>query len=104
MTASVVCGVDHSRPSRAAARLAAALAGRLGLELVLVHALDAAEQRSAARARLRALRRELGVPDARLRVDVGPAPEQAACEPRWRGAPRAHWPSCRRSRASAARR
>jgi nucleotide-binding universal stress UspA family protein len=71
VAASVVCGVDHSIPSRAAARLAVALAGRLGLELVFVHALEAADQRAAARSRLRALRLELEVPDAHLHVDVG---------------------------------
>lgn len=35
---SIVCGVDHSPGSRAAARFAAALTDRLGARLVLVHA------------------------------------------------------------------
>jgi hypothetical protein len=40
MPAAVVCGVDGSRAARAGARLGAALARRLGLELELAHALD----------------------------------------------------------------
>jgi nucleotide-binding universal stress UspA family protein len=74
----VVCGVDRSVPARAAARLGAALARRLGFELVLVQAVGAAAQRPAALALLRALRRQLDAPRARLHVSVGPAAEQLA--------------------------
>lgn len=37
MTTPIVCGVDRSEQSRAAVKLAAALADRLGLPLLLVH-------------------------------------------------------------------
>jgi len=42
VTRSVVCGIDGSRGSTAAARVAAGLAERLGLRLVLVHVAQAA--------------------------------------------------------------
>jgi len=48
--AAIVCGVDGSAPSRAAARLSAALARRLGLALVLEHALSRAGDRVDAQA------------------------------------------------------
>jgi nucleotide-binding universal stress UspA family protein len=41
MTSSIICGVDHSPNARAAARVAAELAERLGLRLHLVHATPA---------------------------------------------------------------
>jgi nucleotide-binding universal stress UspA family protein len=41
MTPSVVCGVDHSSHARTAAAFAAHFAERLGLRLILVHALPA---------------------------------------------------------------
>jgi len=74
--ARIVCGVDRSIPARAAARLSAALARRLELGLVLEHAVPRADDRPDALAMLEALRRELGVPTARLRADVGPATER----------------------------
>src|SRR5262245_5475742 len=78
MTPAVVCGVDGSPPARAAARLGAALAGRLELGLVLVHALRDAGRRDAAAALLEDLRAELAVPHARLRVDAGPVADRLA--------------------------
>ena len=74
--AAIVCGVDGSAPARAAARLSATLARRLGVELVLEHALPRAGDRVDALTMLEELRRELDVPTARLRVDVGPAAER----------------------------
>lgn len=74
--AAIVCGVDGSAPARAAARLSTALARRLGVELVLEHALPGAGDRVDALTMLEELRRELDVPTARLRVDIGPAPER----------------------------
>jgi nucleotide-binding universal stress UspA family protein len=44
---SVVCGVDGSAPARVAARVAAALAQRLGLRLVAVHVMAPAPERRA---------------------------------------------------------
>lgn len=41
MTASIVCGVDHSSHAREAAGVAAFLAERLGLRLIVVHAAPA---------------------------------------------------------------
>jgi nucleotide-binding universal stress UspA family protein len=41
MTSTVVCGVDRSTHAREATRFAAALAGRLGHRLILVHAVPA---------------------------------------------------------------
>ena len=41
MTASIVCGVDHSSHAREAAGVAAFLAERLGLRLIVVHAVPA---------------------------------------------------------------
>jgi len=76
--ARIVCGVDHSTPARAAARLSAALARRLRLGLVLAHALPRSGDRSAALAMLEELRGELDVPTACLRVEIGPAPERLA--------------------------
>ncbi len=38
MSATIVCGVDHSPGARTAAAIASGLAGRLGLRLLLVHA------------------------------------------------------------------
>ena len=76
--AAIVCGVDRSPPARAAARLSAALARRLGLDLVLAHALPPAGNRSDALTMLDELRRELELPTARLRVDIGPASERLA--------------------------
>jgi nucleotide-binding universal stress UspA family protein len=76
--AAIVCGVDGSPPARAAARLSAALARRLGLDLVLEHALRPTERRSDALTMLDELRRELEMPAAGLRVDVGPAAERLA--------------------------
>jgi nucleotide-binding universal stress UspA family protein len=74
--AAVVCGVDGSAPARAAARLSAAIARRLGLELVLDHALPRAGDRVGAVRMLEELRRDLDVPTVRLRVDVGSAAER----------------------------
>jgi nucleotide-binding universal stress UspA family protein len=71
--AAIVCGFDGSVPARAAARLSAALARRLGLDLVLTHALPPDGHRSDALAMLDELRQELEVPTARLLVDVGRA-------------------------------
>jgi nucleotide-binding universal stress UspA family protein len=72
-SAPIVCGVDHSIAACAAARLSAALARRLGLPLVLVHAASAAAGCDAARSRLTTLRNRLDAQDAIVHVDVGPA-------------------------------
>ena len=74
--AAIVCGVDGSAASRAAARLSAALARRLGLALVFDHALPSAGDRADVLAMLEELRRDLDVPTARLRVDIGRAAER----------------------------
>ena len=71
--APIVCGVDHSIAARAAARVGAALARRLSLPLVLVHAASARSDRDVARSLLTELRSRLDAPDAILHVDVGPA-------------------------------
>jgi nucleotide-binding universal stress UspA family protein len=42
MTGSIICGVDNSVSAREAARVARALAGKLGLHLVFVRAADGA--------------------------------------------------------------
>jgi nucleotide-binding universal stress UspA family protein len=78
VTPSLVCGFDGSVPARAAARLGAALAGRLGLGLVLVHAVDRAGRRSEAMIQLRELQGRLAVPGARLQVELGPPAERLA--------------------------
>jgi nucleotide-binding universal stress UspA family protein len=78
VTPGIVCGVDASAPARAAARLGAALAGRLGLGLVLVHAIERAGRHDVATTLLQDLRRRLAVPDARLQVEVGPPAERLA--------------------------
>lgn len=71
--APIVCGVDHSIAARAAARLSAALARRLGLPLVLVHAASTRTDRDVARSLLTELKSRLDAPDATLHVDAGPA-------------------------------
>ena len=79
--APIVCGVDRSTPARAAARLSAAMAARVGVPLVLTHALpDGRADRREAESWLSRLSRELELPDARLRVAVGPAARVLAAE------------------------
>jgi nucleotide-binding universal stress UspA family protein len=85
---AIVCGVDDSVHARAAARLASALAERLGRPLVLVHAamlavpaLDVApsfeEHRlralDAARRLEKELRRDLRAPQFQMEIRSGPA-------------------------------
>jgi nucleotide-binding universal stress UspA family protein len=82
MAGAIVCGVDGSRSSRAAARLSAAIARRLGLALVLEHALRDVRGRRDALAMLERLRRELEVPAADVCVEVGPAAARLAAASR----------------------
>ena len=84
MSGTIVCGVTGTPEGRAAAELAAALAARLGLRLVLVHALplprhrpldpDGLRTRGEAEAMLTAIASSLGAPETRLvigpRVDA----------------------------------
>jgi nucleotide-binding universal stress UspA family protein len=99
MTSSIICGVDHSPNARAATRVAVKLAERLGLRLVLVHAipadspqpkstappaavLDREGIRRAAEREIAALLAELvedaGAVDATGRCEHGSAPERLA--------------------------
>jgi nucleotide-binding universal stress UspA family protein len=73
--APIVCGVDRSVGARAAARLSAALARRLSLPLVLVHAVSARSGRAAARRLLAEIERDLDLRDATLHVGLGRAPD-----------------------------
>jgi nucleotide-binding universal stress UspA family protein len=75
---AIVCGVDGSRPSRAAARLSAAIARRLGLRLVLEHVVRDARRRRDGVAMLERLRQDLDAPAADLRVEVGLASARLA--------------------------
>ena len=85
---TIVCGVDGSVHARAAARLASALATRLGWRLVLVHAVLVAvpplstepwfdrrqtRARDAARRLEEELRRDLGAPQLQMEIRSGPA-------------------------------
>ena len=74
MAAPIVCGVDGSVPARNAARLGAALAGRLGSELRLVHVGEPA----AGAALLADVRSRVGAPAASLRVERGRAADRLA--------------------------
>jgi nucleotide-binding universal stress UspA family protein len=67
---TIVCGIDRSAAARAAARLGSALAGRLGLELVLAHAVTSGPE-GRALALLTVLRDELEAPGASLHVRAG---------------------------------
>jgi nucleotide-binding universal stress UspA family protein len=80
LNGTIVCGVKEARAGRAAAQLAAALAARLDLRLVLVHVVTDARDgthahaggdgRDAAEPALAAIARELDHP-AEIRVVVG---------------------------------
>jgi nucleotide-binding universal stress UspA family protein len=85
---TILCGVDGSDAGRAAAHAASAIAGRLGLRLVLAHAVDL-PQRVVGRAHLRQLRlaaerllaltaEELCVEKIEFRVELGDAAELLA--------------------------
>jgi nucleotide-binding universal stress UspA family protein len=58
MTGSIICGVDDTASAKEAARVARALAGKLGLDLVFVRAIedDASDAESATAERLEGLR------------------------------------------------
>jgi nucleotide-binding universal stress UspA family protein len=78
MSGTIVCGVTGTPEGRAAAELAAALSARLGLRLVLAHALplprhrpldpDVLRARGEAEAMLTAIASALGAPETRLVV------------------------------------
>jgi nucleotide-binding universal stress UspA family protein len=78
MSGTIVCGVTGTPEGRAAAELAAALSSRLGLRLVLVHALplprqrpldpDVLRERGEAEAMLTSIASGLGAPETRLVV------------------------------------
>ena len=70
MQGTIVCGVTPAPETRAAARLAAALATRLELRLVLVHVIDAAGGESHGAGLLEALPESLGCA-AELRIVHG---------------------------------
>lgn len=73
MASSIVCGIDRSRHAWAAARLASAFSRRLGLRLELLHVVefrDAAVVRSARELQVR-MRKDLGRPDAAVRLETG---------------------------------
>jgi nucleotide-binding universal stress UspA family protein len=81
MRTTIVCGVDRSHHARAAARLAGALAGRLGLGVELIHAVDADSPRTLAggSAAVRAVTEEfLDLPGMAVRIEAGPAAEVLA--------------------------
>jgi nucleotide-binding universal stress UspA family protein len=73
MRSPIICGIDGSRASLTAARLARGLAARLALRLDLIHVVGGVEEAHDVRA-IRALRArandEIG-PDAVLRVEAG---------------------------------
>jgi nucleotide-binding universal stress UspA family protein len=75
MTGSIICGVDNTASAKEAARLARALAGKLGLGLIFVRAVesDASEAESATVERLEGLSEGATDVDcgARWVVDVG---------------------------------
>jgi nucleotide-binding universal stress UspA family protein len=71
-TGTVLCGVDETLEAHAAAGMAAALATRLGLRLVLAHVVEAEEDASEAEAALARLVDELPQPEeVELRVEAG---------------------------------
>jgi nucleotide-binding universal stress UspA family protein len=75
MTGSIICGVDDTASAKEAARVARALAGKLGLDLVFVRAIEdgASDAESATAERLEGLRRRATGFDcgARWVVDAG---------------------------------
>jgi nucleotide-binding universal stress UspA family protein len=84
MSSSVVCAVDQSRGAERALAVANILRVRLGLRLVLAHAipphwpLDSEAEADAARRFVSALVRDLGIDDAVLRIELGSPPEVIA--------------------------
>lgn len=70
MEGTIVCGVTPAPEARAAAQLAGALAGRLGLRLVLAHVVGARGDDAHAEATLEALARSFA-PAAALRIVHG---------------------------------
>jgi nucleotide-binding universal stress UspA family protein len=75
MTGSIICGVDNTASAKEAARVARALAGELGLDLVFVRAVEdgASDAESATAERLEGLSRRATHVDcgARWVVDAG---------------------------------
>jgi nucleotide-binding universal stress UspA family protein len=78
MAATILCGVDRSPHARAAARLAGALARRLGCDLELLHVLEPG-MHSASEGQLAALRavmqEDLDVSGVAVRLQTGSVPE-----------------------------
>src|SRR4051794_17833113 len=84
---TVICGVDASSDARDAAQMAAALAARVGLRLVLVHVVElrpgddshlAKRRVEDAEAELIELADQLPTETVELRIDLGPRAEVLA--------------------------
>jgi nucleotide-binding universal stress UspA family protein len=81
MPNTVICGIDRSTHARAAARFAGALARRLGLQLQLIHVVEA-DRPSASRTGMELLRSvvrdDLDLEDVAIRLDSGAPAERLA--------------------------
>jgi nucleotide-binding universal stress UspA family protein len=81
MPNTVICGIDRSTHARAAARFAGALARRLGLQLQLIHVVEA-DRPSASRTGMELLRSVvrdgLDLEDVAIRLDSGAPAERLA--------------------------
>jgi nucleotide-binding universal stress UspA family protein len=79
MPNTVICGIDRSTHARAAARFAGALARRLGMQLQLIHVVEA-DRPSASRAGMELLRSvvrdDVNLADVAIRLDSGAAAER----------------------------
>jgi nucleotide-binding universal stress UspA family protein len=78
MRGTIVCGVAASPEARGAAQLAAALASRLGLRLVLVHVTDSQRSLRDAESYVEALAEELPASDVEVRVAHGSRVDELA--------------------------
>lgn len=89
MNSSIICGVDHAADAHATARVAATLAERLRLRLILVHALPTGarplvatgrggDTRGAMEAELAELRDSASTGEADIRIEDGEPPERLA--------------------------